>query len=96
MLHFSYKHKINQVKVKANKGGILSLLFTFLMRIIKGKWGQPNHMISHGNISIPRVNCDIKKKSMTGNGERGTRKMWFSWYNKANTHDLNVVDFTAR
>ena len=36
---FSYENKINQEKVEAKSGGILSLLFKFLMRIIKGKWG---------------------------------------------------------
>ena len=34
---FSYKTKINQVKVEANKGAMFSLLFKFLIRIIKGK-----------------------------------------------------------
>ena len=34
---FSFKNKINQVEVEAKNKGILSLLFKFLMGIIKGK-----------------------------------------------------------
>ena len=36
---FSHKNKINHVKVEAKIGGILSLLFKFLIRIMKGKLG---------------------------------------------------------
>ena len=38
-LLFHIETKINQVKLEAKCGGILSLLFKFLIRIVKGKRG---------------------------------------------------------
>ena len=38
MLTFFYKNKIRHEKVEAKNGDILSLLFKFLIRSIKGNW----------------------------------------------------------